>query len=90
MLQSLVVLTVWECRGKSVRNWAINHHSGSNMWFDVGERKKEKPAELLHYKAENDTQQEACFNKKQVAALRTLGSRRTEALTSGFVDGSEM
>lgn len=58
------------------------------MWFDV--REKKNPAELLHYKAENDMQQEVRFNKKQVGALRTRGSRRTEALTSGFVDGSEM
>lgn len=86
LLQNLVVLTVWECHDEPAQNWTINHHSGSNMWFE--ERKK--PTKLLHYKAENDTQQKVCFNKKQVGALRTLSSRRTEALTSGFVDGSEM
>lgn len=40
VLQSLVVLTVWECRDESARNGAINHHSGSNMWLDVRKKKK--------------------------------------------------
>lgn len=86
-LQTLAVVpTVWECHGESARNCAINHHGGRNMWFVV----RKKRAKLLDCKGENDTEQEVRFNKKQVGALRTRGSRRTEASTSGFVDGSEM
>lgn len=51
---------------------------------------KKKHAKLLRCKGENDTEHEVRFDEKQVGALRTRGSRRTEASTSGFVDGSEM
>lgn len=53
-------------------------------------KNKKKRAILLRCKGENDTEQEVRFDEKQVGALRTRGSRRTEASTSGFVDGSEM
>lgn len=55
------------------------------MWSAVRKKKKKKCAKLLRCEgSKNDMEQDVRLNKKQVGALRTRGSRRTEASTSGF------